>query len=411
MEREKSKMSEKHNSPGREIWRRLRRNKPAIAGLFLISSAFLLALFAYVIIPDQTPFSNRIDLRLGNQSPGFTVQMIKKPKVFVEQTPFFKRIFEGKKDRYVYIPVATVRIDSNKVFYREFTAGDDTAFVPEKSFSVAEIVYALKLNTEVKESGGNLSFITADNKVVEMQARELVRIFIKENLVAKKFYFGTDNYGRDMLSRLIAGTRITLGVGLAAVLISLCVGIFFGSIAGFFGGMADSFVLWLINIIWSVPTLLLAIAITLVLGKGFEQVFIAVGLTMWVDVARIVRGQIMSLRGQDFVSAGKALGFKNPRIIVRHIMPNIIGPVLVIAAANFSTAILLEAGLSFLGIGAQPPVPSWGSMIRENYGYIIIPGFAYLAILPGLAIMLVTMAFTFVANGLRDAIDTRVSLH
>ena len=145
-------------------------------------------------------------------------------------------------------------------------------------------------------------------------------------------------------------------------------------------------------------------------GKGFEQVFIAVGLTMWVDEARIVRGQLFSIRELDYVSAGKAMGFRNFRIIGMHMLPNVIGPVLVVAASNFSTAILLEAGLSFLGIGAQPPMPSWGAMIKENYGYIIIPGSAYLAILPGLSIMFLTMAFTFVANGMRDAIDSKTQV-
>ena len=131
---------------------------------------------------------------------------------------------------------------------------------------------------------------------------------------------------------------------------------------------------------------------------------------MWVDVARIVRGQLFSIREMEYVSAARAMGFTNRRIIMSHMLKNIMGPVLVVAASNFSTAILLEAGLSFLGIGAQPPTPSWGTMIKENYSYIIIPGSAYLAILPGLAIMLLTMAFTFVANGLRDAMDSKMTL-
>ena len=213
-----------------------------------------------------------------------------------------------------------------------------------------------------------------------------------------------------MFSRLLAGTRVTLSVGLVAVIISLITGLFFGSLACFYRGRVDNIIVWLINVVWSIPTLLLVITITLVLGKGFEQVFIAVGLTMWVDVARIVRGQLFSIRELDYVSAGKVMGFRNFRIIGLHMLPNVIGPVLVVAASNFSTAILLEAGLSFLGIGAQPPMPSWGAMIKENYGYIIIPGSAYLAILPGLAIMFLTMAFTFVANGMRDAIDSKTQV-
>ena len=164
--------------------------------------------------------------------------------------------------------------------------------------------------------------------------------------------------------------------------------------------------MWLINISWSIPTLLLVIAITLALGKGYWQVFIAVGLTMWVEVARVVRGQIISVKQEQYIEAAKALGFSNLRIIFKHILPNIMAPVIVISAANFAAAILIESGLSFLGIGAQPPTPSWGAMIKDHYSYIIL-GKAYLAIIPGLAIMSLVMAFMLVGNALRDALDVR----
>jgi ABC-type dipeptide/oligopeptide/nickel transport system permease subunit len=209
-----------------------------------------------------------------------------------------------------------------------------------------------------------------------------------------------------MLSRLMAGTRVTLSVGLISVIISLIIGIGLGAIAGFFRGKVDDLVMWFINVIWSVPTLLLVIAITLALGKGFWQVFVAVGLTMWVDVARVVRGQIFSARQLEYVEAARALGFTNTRIIIKHILPNIMGPVIVMAAANFASAILLEAGLSFLGLGAQPPMPSWGVMIKENYAYIVMDA-AYLALLPGIAIMLMVLAFNLLGNGLRDAFDAK----
>lgn len=222
----------------------------------------------------------------------------------------------------------------------------------------------------------------------------------------KTFLLGTDKYGRDMLSRLMAGTRISISVGLIAVVLSLVIGITLGALAGYFKGKVDTFIVWLINVVWSIPTLLLVIAITLVLGKGFWQIFIAVGLTMWVEVARVVRGQVLSLREKEFIEAGKALGFTDLRVILRHVVPNVFGPVIVISAGNFASAILIEAGLSFLGIGAQPPMASWGGMIKEHYGYIIMDG-AYLALIPGLAIMLLVLAFMLVGNGLRDALDTK----
>ena len=217
---------------------------------------------------------------------------------------------------------------------------------------------------------------------------------------------GTDKYGRDILSRLIIGTRVSLSVGLITVFISLTVGIILGAIAGYFGGKADEAIMWLINVIWSIPTLLLVFAITLLLGKGFWQVFIAVGLTMWVNVARLVRGQVMAAKELQYVEAGKVLGFSHFRIIARHILPNILGPILVIAASNFASAIVIEAGLSFLGVGVQPPQPSWGLMIKENYNFIITQN-PMLALAPGFAIMLLVLAFNLLGNGLRDALNVR----
>lgn len=205
---------------------------------------------------------------------------------------------------------------------------------------------------------------------------------------------------------MLIGARISFFIGFIAVFISLFIGISIGAIAGYFGGKIDAFIMWLINITWSIPTLLLVIAITLALGKGYWQVFIAVGLTMWVEVARVVRGQLLSAKEMQYVEAAKALGFSNFRIIFKHILPNIMAPVIVISAANFAGAILIESGLSFLGIGAQPPTPSWGSMIKNHYSYIIL-GKAYLAIIPGLAFMSLVMAFMLIGNALRDTLDVK----
>lgn len=209
-----------------------------------------------------------------------------------------------------------------------------------------------------------------------------------------------------MLSRLIIGTRISLLVGGIAMVLSLTIGLFLGSIAGYYGGKSDQVIMWLINVIWSIPTLLLVFAITLLLGKGFWQVFIAVGLTMWVNVARLVRGQLLATRNLEYVEAARALGYRDLRILVKHILPNIMGPVLVVAAANFASAIVVEAGLSFLGVGVQPPQPSWGAMIKENYNFIITNN-PMLALAPGFAIMLLVLAFNLIGNGIRDALDVR----
>ncbi len=215
------------------------------------------------------------------------------------------------------------------------------------------------------------------------------------------FVLGTDRYGRDYLSRLMAGSAISLSVGAIAVLISLLIGIFLGAWAGYRGGKVDAVISWLIQVVWTLPTLLMVLAITLAFGKGFWQVFVAIGLTMWVDVARVVRGQFISLREQEYIEAAQSLGYSDLRIMFRHMLPNAAGPVIVVAAANFAAAILIESGLSFLGYGAQIPMPSWGNLVQEHY-HLITGRHAWLALLPGGLIVSVVLAFTFVGDGIRE---------
>jgi peptide/nickel transport system permease protein len=218
------------------------------------------------------------------------------------------------------------------------------------------------------------------------------------------FVLGSDRYGRDFASRLMAGSAISLSVAGIAVLISLIIGLFLGALAGYKGGRIDAVVSWFLQVVWTVPTLLMVLAITLAFGKGFWQVFVAIGLTMWVEVARIVRGQFISLRELEYVQAAKALGLSDFRIMFRHILPNALGPIIVVAAANFAAAILIESGLSFLGVGARIPVPSWGNIIKEHY-HLITTDLAWLAVLPGALIASLVLSFTWLGDGLRKAFD------
>ena len=213
----------------------------------------------------------------------------------------------------------------------------------------------------------------------------------------RTFVLGTDRFGRDYFSRIVAGSGLSLAVGLVAVLLSLLIGIPLGALAGYLGGGFDAAVSWLLQVVWSIPTLLLVLALTLAFGKGFEQVFLAIGLSMWVEVARVVRGQVIALRNVEWVEAGRVLGLSTPRIVFLHILPNLTGPIAVIASANFAAAILIEAGLSFMGVGAQIPMPSWGNLIRDHYG-AILTGHAHLALVPGACIVSLVLAYNALSN-------------
>ena len=347
-------------------WRRLRKNKGAVIGLFVIMAAVLVAVFAYFISPDSSPHANRIILEIGGRNPGFTQDFLKvKKEKVVGPNGLFSQLIFGKEDRYYYVPITGQTINADSIIIQKYI---DEGVTERQSYPISQLA--------------------------------------PQPVTTKRFLLGTDKYGRDILSRLIVGVRVSLGVGLITVIISLTIGLALGSLAGYFRGRSDDVIMWFINVIWSIPTILLVFAITLVLGKGFWQVFIAVGLTMWVGVARLVRGQVMAVRELEYIEAAKALGFTHFRIIVRHIWPNIMGPVMVIAAANFASAIVIEAGLSFLGIGVQPPQPSWGLMIKENYNFIITQN-PMLALAPGFAIMLLVLAFNLLGNGLRDALHVR----
>lgn len=341
-----------------------------LLSLAFIFFCLLISVFSYFIIPDDSQYSNQMHLPIHSMPPGFKATILEIPD------------FKNKKESYL----------SNKFF------GNKN---PNKEILVK--------NYNFKESG--INYVNYNDEKIflnynifpnSLSKKEIKTQYIK----VRKFIFGTDSFGRDVFGRIVLGTRVSLSIGFIAVIISLLIGLSLGMLGGYYGGFIDKVIMIIINIFWSIPTLLLVIAISIALGKGFWQVYIAVGLTMWVEVARLVRGQVISEKNKDYIVATKVLGYSDLRIFIKHLLPNILGPILIICATNFASAILIESGLSFLGIGTQPPIPSWGSMIKDNYQFIIL-GKAYLAFIPGISIMLLVTSFMFLGNNLTDLINKK----
>ncbi len=350
MEREKSKF-EITMEPLSPLQRFL-KNKLALSGLIFIFLMILVSVFGSFFRLDKTENANDQKLNLALCKPGFSVQFV-----------------SMKSDMKEWFPIAK----SEKI-------GD-----------------SIRVELYEKNGGG---------EVLNFALNDLSSQLEGDVISQKKFWLGTDKYGRDVLSRLMAGASVSLLVGTIAVLISLLLGVTLGLWAGYFKGWIDAVISYFIQVVWAIPTLLLVMAICFAFGTGFWKVFVAVGLTMWVEVARITRGQVLGVREKEYIEAAKAIGNSSSRIIFKHVLPNVLSPIIVMSAANFASAILMEAGLSFLGLGAQIPTPSWGNMIRESYSYLTTD-MAYLAFLPGVCIMLLVLSFMMVGNGLRDALDVR----
>ena len=216
---------------------------------------------------------------------------------------------------------------------------------------------------------------------------------------------GTDGLGRDVFTRLFYGARTSLAVGIFTQLIVLAIGLPIGALAGYAGGRVDNLLMRFVDIVYAFPDLLLIILIRAILGGSIYMIFLAIGLVAWVNVARLVRGQILTLKQRDFATAARAMGGSGPYITVRHLLPNSLGPIIVLITFGIPRAIFAEAALSYIGIGVKPPTPSWGTMIFNGYQNIF--GAPYLVVFPAIAVGILMLAFTFLGDGLRDALDPR----
>ncbi len=351
-------------SDNKRFWTTFRKNKSAFYSLCIVLFLFLLSMFAYLYIPDNSPNANQQFPSLALSKPGFKANILGLPRQGKEiKQNLWQKLVGGKKEAIDYYVFDSYTVDEHTVSITNYYGR--TQIIPFH-------------NTQQ----------------------------IDQLITSKRFLLGTDKFGRDIFSRIILGIRVSMLVGLIAVIISLIMGILMGALAGFLGGIWDQLIMLLINVNWSIPTILMVFAIVLAFDRGLIVIFIAVGLTMWVELARIVRGQVMLLKKEQFVLAANNMGMGVPKILFVHILPNIMGPVLVMAAANFSTAVLVEAGLSFIGFGVEPPTPSIGNMLNEHYGYAMT-GKLFLAVVPAITLMILVLSFNLVGAGLRDAFDVK----
>ena len=259
-----------------QLWLRLRKNRAAVFGLCVIVLSFLVAVFGYVIAPDNTSNADLQTVEIQARKPGYTQLFLKIPNSNTVTSSAWSRFWNGRKQNYKLIPINSYRFLKDSIEIDKYIDEDTSV---RQAYSIDEITG---------------------------HQPEIFKLL----LVKKTYWLGTDKFGRDILSRLIIGTRVSLAVGLIAVLISLTLGILLGALAGYYRGWVDEVIMWLVNVTWSIPTLLLVFAITMTMGKGFWQIFIAVGLTMWVSVARLVRGQVLAVKEMEFIQASKALGLK-----------------------------------------------------------------------------------------------------
>jgi ABC-type dipeptide/oligopeptide/nickel transport system permease subunit len=432
----------------RTVFKRLLRHKLAVIGLSIIFVMVVLALLADLIAPN--PYSMNLDAKLT--PPLKSVHAIQS----IEQFQAKEYIYEvsdstesynekvginGESVEFVMIGKAleielpdgtreTVPVNNNTLPPGYKIIGEHPSlntFRSTKSITVLrhivdfraegdhtkttrEVIAGDFIDVEWADMG--VAYVVIDNesgnKRLHIKGSHDLKPTEMELGPIPKPILGTDNSGRDIAQRIIHGSRVSLAVGIVVITASLLVGIILGAIAGFYGGWIDNFISRITDIMFAFPSLLFAIAVMSVFGRDIYNVFIALGLVGWPPIVRIIRGEVVSMKESEFVEAARSMGAKNRRIIFKHLLPNMLAPIIVYVSLGIAGAIMSEAGLSFLGIGVRPPMPSWGSMINEGFPHALNAPHVWLV--PGIVIALVVLAFNFLGDGLRDALDPKLKI-
>jgi len=353
-----------------DAWRRLKLNKASMAGLFTIFILVIIALLGPLVSP-YTYFDQ--DLNLAS-------------------IPHRLEIHQLDEDNYLYLHKAL----------RLYTVTPKGRIL-EKLNPVENNVMK---KYQVYEVNGEKITVDYSKKPTQLKRADESVIEPYKKVWNKRFIFGTDELGRDVLIRVIYGARISLLIGIIAAAVNFIIGVLYGGMAGYLGGRTDNIMMRIVDVISTIPLVLYVILIMIVIGSGLKSIIITLGTIYWVNMARIVRGQIYSLKEQEFVLAAKTLGADTWRILIRHLIPNAMGPIIVTMTMMIPRAIFTEAFLSFIGLGVSAPMASWGTLCNDALGGL--RSYPYLLFFPSLAICITMLAFNFLGDGLRDALDPRL---